>query len=108
MVQTGGSIASWMVSSRPRLLDMERLASSSALVTVRHQYTCKSPRINLPTFSLVASFVELELFERHPETFFLMANGLLSLCEFLLFHFDPFRVKPDTILYLDHVTMEVL
>ena len=61
-----------------------------------------------PTLSLVTSFVELELFKCQPEAFFLMANGFLSLGEFLLFQLDPLRVKPDTILYLNHVTMEVL
>jgi len=52
--------------------------------------------------------VELELFKCQPEAFFLVANGFLSFGEFLLFQFDPFCVKPDTVLYLDHIPMEVL
>jgi len=61
-----------------------------------------------PTFSLVTPFVELELFKRQPEAFFLMANGFLSFNEFLLFQFDPLLVKPETVLDLDDVTMEAL
>jgi len=61
-----------------------------------------------PTFCLIASLVELEVFKRQPEAFFLMTNGFLSLSKFLLLQFDPLRVKPDTILYLNHITMEVL
>jgi len=52
--------------------------------------------------------VELELFKRQPEAFFLMANSFLSLSKFLLFQFDPLRIKPNTILYLKHITMEIL
>lgn len=59
-------------------------------------------------FSLVTSFVEFELFESHPEPFFLIADGFLSLNEFLLFQFDPLLIKPEALLDFSHPTMEVL
>jgi hypothetical protein len=52
--------------------------------------------------------VKLELFKCQPETFFLMANGFLSINEFLQFQFDPLLVKPEAFLDLDHITMEVM
>jgi len=59
-------------------------------------------------FVLVASFIKLELFKCQPETLFLVANSLLRINELLLFQLDPLRVKPETLLDLEHVTMEVL
>lgn len=52
--------------------------------------------------------MELELFKCQPEALFLMANCLLSFDEFLLFQFDPLLVKPDTVLDIYQVSMEVL
>jgi len=52
--------------------------------------------------------MKLELFKGRPEAFFLMPNNFLSLNEFLLFQFDPLRVKPETLLDLNYVTMEVV
>jgi len=59
-------------------------------------------------FILVAPFVKLKLFKCQPEAFFLMADGFLSIDKFLLFQFDPLRVKPETVLDFDHVTVEAL
>lgn len=53
-------------------------------------------------------FVKFELLKCQPEAFFLMVNGFLGVDEFLLLQFDPLRVKPQTFLYFEHVTMEVL